>query len=84
MKIVERFKEATAPYYDNGGPWELEIDFDNGEKGAISFHEGEPEDMSFGRELSDVFKITNIVKAAYEAGKRGEEFNYEYIEEKDE
>ena len=47
------------------------------------FREGEPEDMTFGRDLSDVFSITEMLKLAYEAGKRGEELNMEFIEEEE-
>jgi len=83
MKVIEKFKEATAPYYDNAGPWTLEIETESGIKKSISFNEGEPEDMSFGRDLSDVFNISDLVKAAYEAGKAGEEYHFEYILEKD-
>lgn len=40
----------------------------------INFHDGEPEDASLGRDFSDVYKIPDMLKKAYEAGKRGEPF----------
>jgi len=47
--------------------------------GGVSFGEGEPEDMSLGRDLSDAYDISSLLKEAYEAGKRGEEFYFEEI-----
>lgn len=38
----------------------------------ISFGKGQPEDMTLARDLSDAYKIPNMLKAAYEAGLRGE------------
>lgn len=50
--------------------YELEVD------GKIQFKVmcGEPEDATFSRDLSDIFKIPDLMKMAYEAGKRGEPF----------
>lgn len=84
MKITETFKNATGPHYDNAGPWELEIVTDSGVKDELSVNEGEPEDNSFGRDLSFVFSIIDLLRIAYEAGKAGEEFNYTYVEKKEE
>lgn len=44
---------------------------------VASFHDGEPEDASLSRDFNDVFKITELMDMAYEAGKRGEEVTWE-------
>jgi hypothetical protein len=41
---------------------------------------GEAEDYSLGRDLKDLLKIPEWLRAAYEAGKRGEPFEYERTE----
>lgn len=51
--------------------------------GSVSIGEGEPEDMTLFRDLSDAFSISDLVSMAYLAGKNGEEFEYELIEEKE-
>lgn len=82
MKLVETFTSENE--YGESGPWELSLIRDSGQKIEISAHEGEPEDNRFGRDLNFVFSISDLIRAAYDAGKKGEEFHYEYIEEKDE
>lgn len=82
MKVIESFKEATEPYYNNAGPWKLELVNDKGEIRKLSASEGEPEDNSFGRDLNFVFSIGDLIKFAYEAGKNGEE--YEFIDKEGE
>lgn len=42
---------------------------------------GEPEDNTFYRDLNDAYVIADLVKAAYEAGKRGEPYEYEFVNE---
>lgn len=44
------------------------------EKRAASFHDGEPEDGTLGRDFNDCYNIGELMKQAYEAGKNGEEF----------
>lgn len=48
-----------------------------------SFTDGEIEDNNLYRNFSDCFSITTLMKAAYEAGKNGEDFELtqEFIEE---
>lgn len=58
----------------------LEID---GKKVLMASDGGEPEDNILGRDLNFVYSIPNLMKEAYEAGKRGEEFILETIEVKD-
>lgn len=45
-------------------------------QGSNSFYigAGEPEDMIFDRDLSDVFNIPKLIELAYQAGKNGEDF----------
>ena len=42
--------------------------------------EDEPEDMNFGRTLSDILTIPDLLRLAFDAGKNGEEFvlNHKY------
>lgn len=40
-----------------------------------------PEDATFGRDLSDCNNIPELLRRAYEAGKAGEFFEIEYIQE---
>ena len=63
----------------------VEILMKNEDGDEISFYlsEGEPEDMTFGRDLSEVFGIAKMLKFAYEAGKRDEKLEYVLEEEKD-
>ena len=72
------------------GEWDsttsVEILMKNEDGDEIRFYlsEGEPEDMTFGRDLSEVFGIAKMLKFAYEAGKRDEKLEYVFEEEKDE
>lgn len=83
MRLVETYNTTNNWEYRQG-PWTLEIIDETGKSThRVSFSEGEPEDMTFGRDLSDVFSISNLVRAAYEAGRNGEVLHYEYVEEKE-
>lgn len=55
----------------------------DGEK-VFSVYDGEPEDNSLERNFSDCHNIEDMMKRAYEAGKAGEPFEVERVEEKDE
>jgi len=48
-----------------------------------SFHDGEPEDAMLFRDFNDVYKIPDIIKAAHEAGLRGETLEFEERTEED-
>ena len=76
MKIIETINQGEY------GPDRIEIELitDVGSE-TISFAEGESEDMTLNRELSDAFNITSILKRAYDAGKKGEDLEIEYIED---
>jgi len=56
---------------DYSDMYAIEID------GKNEFHamDGEPEDNSLGRNFNDIYKIIDLMKLAYEAGKNGEDFN---------
>lgn len=79
MKVVETHdidKEygkgsVTVALYDDGGTRIATVDI----------CAGEPEDNTFNRDLNDAYDIACIVKAAYEAGKRGETLEYEFVDE---
>lgn len=45
----------------------------NGEM-LIEFWDGEPEDANLARDFGDCFSIVDLMRLAYEAGKKGEEF----------
>ncbi|MFS0562558.1 hypothetical protein AB1K91_17670 [Terribacillus sp. 179-K 1B1 HS] len=50
---------------------------------AAEFSDGEPEDANIMRDFSGVKSIPELMKRAYEAGKRGEEFEItseEYVD----
>lgn len=51
------------------------------DKGKLLFKTGEPEDNSFNRNLSDVYNIPDALKLAYDAGKNGEEWVEEWIDD---
>lgn len=73
MKLIQEHSPATEPYYDNASPYKLTVNTEDG-KESFSISEGPPEDMTFGRYLSSVFVLPNLIKEAYRAGKRGEDF----------
>ena len=44
---------------------------------VFEVYEGEPEDNNLTRNFSDCYKIPELLKMAYEAGKNNEEFEIE-------
>lgn len=46
-------------------------------KKVMSFYDGEPEDNSLMRNFNDIYSLPDLLKRAYEAGKKGEEFSVE-------
>ncbi len=74
MKITETFPHND----DYEGRWELNMSTNTFKKG-IRFGAGEPEDNSLARDLNDAYVIEGMLKEAYEAGKRGEEYEYESL-----
>jgi hypothetical protein len=69
----------TKNEYDSVSHMQIIIDG----KAQFNLGEGEPEDMSFNRDLNDCFGIPSMLRAAYEAGKNGEEFNLDERDESD-
>jgi uncharacterized protein YrzB (UPF0473 family) len=79
-----KVKQITAVSDEHGEDayFELIVTCDNGDTKNVVFGDMEPEDAHLFRDLSDAYNIETLVKMAYEAGKRGEE--YMYTEEVDE
>lgn len=44
-------------------------------KPEAEFYDGEPEDNSIGRNFNDIHNIPKLMKMAYEAGVKGEDFS---------
>ena len=82
MKITETHEFYNSDH-DDASNVIIELIRDNGKTMKISLGEGEPEDMYLFRDLSDVYSITELIKMAYDAGKAGEDYEYEAFEEKD-
>ena len=82
MKVKETHEFYNSDH-DDASQISIELVRDNGEKQSVGFGEGEPEDMYLFRDLSDAYSLYDLVKLAYEAGKAGEPFEYELIEERD-
>jgi hypothetical protein len=53
----------------------VEISVDG--KKVAKFVDGEPEDNNMGRNFEDVYRVADLMKKAYWAGKNGEEFTLE-------
>jgi len=76
MKIVTTTTTETEYGYEEETNFEVALTTEN-YRGSISLGNGEPEDMTLTRDLSGAFDIPDMLKAAYEAGKNGEEFIFE-------
>lgn len=79
MKVTVR-EFANEDYTYNS----LEIVIDEGTKFHVHSSEDTPEDNNLYRNFSDCYDIPHLLRKAYEAGKRGEEFEIEYVETEDE
>ena len=80
MKITETH---CLGEWDNTTSVEILMKNEDGDEVRFYLSEGEPEDMTFGRDLSEVFGIAKMLKFAYEAGKRDEKLEYIFEKEKD-
>ena len=81
MKVIETHEFNNS---DHGEVSQVTVEvITNDGKDSVSIGEGEPEDMTLFRDLSDAYFISNLIQLAYQAGKNGEEFEYELIEEKE-
>lgn len=81
MKITETH---CLGEWDNTTSVEILMKNEDGDEISFYLSEGEPEDMTFGRNLLNVFGIVKMLKFAYEAGKRDEKLEYVFEEHKDE
>ena len=75
MKVSQVFYEDEDDYTDSR--YDLTMTADSGE--VLSFHDmcQEPEDNSHYRDHRDVRRLPEFIRAAYEAGKRGEDLTIE-------
>lgn len=85
MKVKTTYYKGTE--WDDDADRLVQIDLTTGHLDqivkSISIGEGEPEDMTLNRDLNDVYEIPAMLREAYEAGKRGEPFEEEFVDEKD-
>jgi len=82
MKITET-RDIGNDYdeYYGKGSIGVKLEFADGTTASLSIMAGEPEDAVFFRDLDGAYNISTLIKLAYEAGKRGEEMTYEFIDE---
>ena len=73
MKITTIEKET-----DNGNYFKIILETNDG-KESLTFYDGDPEDNNLARNFNDCYCVTELIRAAYRAGKNGEtceEFDY--------
>ncbi|MBG9773027.1 hypothetical protein [Brevibacillus laterosporus] len=76
MKItIGTFSEEQLIERDFLDGYELRVDGHL----MISMYDGEWEDNNLSRNFSDVHKIEDVIKLAFEAGKNGEELLFDYV-----
>lgn len=84
MKIVETHDIGEDfDEYCGKGSIEVKVTDDTGRSVNVDIMAGEPEDAVFFRDLSGAYSIADAIKLAYEAGKRGEEMEYVFVNEND-
>ena len=74
--MIVTTSERVADDYGEGEQYNIRVESSSDKEVKViemSFGHGEPEDNYLFRDLSDAFNIVPAIKAAYEAGKRGEE-----------
>lgn len=59
----------------------MQIDVDDVLMFEVS--DGEPEDSNLSRDFSDVYEIPKLMQMAYEAGRKGEDFEIKYEDSDD-
>lgn len=69
IKVLSLTEEAIEER-DYRDVFAIEID----DKRQFKVQDGEPEDGNLGRDFNDCFKIPELMRMAYEAGKNGEKF----------
>jgi hypothetical protein len=80
MKVIQQSYSQEC-VEENEGMDSLVIEV-NG-KVEFSVSDGSPEDCNLSRNFSDCFGIQSLMEMAYNAGKNGEEFDYQLIEVKE-
>ncbi len=76
MRIVVTSIQSDDYTYEG-----LEIVIDDTYKFAVSHSDDTPEDNNLSRNFADCYDIPNMLKKAYEAGLKKEEFKIEYNED---
>lgn len=80
MKITETHDIGTGwDEYSGKGSLSVTVELADGRSESVEIFAGEPEDATFNRDLNGAYSIVDIVKLAYEAGKNGEEYAYEFV-----
>jgi fructose-1-phosphate kinase PfkB-like protein len=82
MKVTEIHN--IDEYGGGKGSLAVTVVDDAGNRTSATIYAGEPEDATFFRDLNGAHNIIKLVMIAYEAGKRGESFEYEFIDENEE
>jgi hypothetical protein len=84
MKITE-IHDIDEGYdeYSGKGSLYVAVEDDLGNRVSVDIVAGEPEDAVFYRDLSGAYSIADAIKLAYEAGKRGEPLEYEFIDKRE-
>lgn len=82
MKITETHDIGNDydEYYGKGSI-DITLEFADGITASLGIMAGEPEDAVFFRDLDGAYNISKLIKLAYEAGKRGEEMTYVFVDE---
>ncbi|OMD16245.1 hypothetical protein [Paenibacillus odorifer] len=83
MKLVEThdIEQGYDEYNGKGSLTVTLVGADGKDVASAAICAGEPEDATFFRDLNGAYSIAELVQAAYEAGKRGETLEYEFIDE---
>lgn len=81
MKVIETHEIGKDFEYCGKGSIDVVVKDDNDKLlGSAEIIAGEPEDAVFYRDLGGAYSIVKLMRIAYEAGKNGESFNYEFVD----
>ena len=82
MKITERLSDFDCDL-DDFRTWELIVENNDTTISELWVTEMTdcPEDATLNRDLGFVYEIKPLLRLAYQMGKRGEEIEFEYIED---
>ena len=56
------------------------IEITSNGKRVFCVHDGEPEDNNTGRNFQDCISVASLMQEAYEAGKAGKEWKFDYVD----